>query len=392
MARELRDLAPQDAADLTIAAGRQLELARLFDRLLQEMDQAGAQLRQSDPLAAELVADALGEARRLAIAAEMRSAGDQIRQNQIGEATAGQEQIAKGLQEVLDVLANRARQEAVRLVKKLRELQTDLAAVQSREEGLQKEIAAAAKNQDQDARRRELERLAAGQRELRDETQRLARQLERLQSATAARAAVQAAAQMDQSQGRAGQGDCAARPGTPPKPKSRWPRPAANLTRRCKKPRPSWPSSRLPGWKTTSSIFAASSRGRWKRPAGSGDSRNRRDNSIVRRRWRPFDLARLQHSLQVDTARLGRQLTAAAPFALALDGAAADMGRAAEALDRRETGSATQDAQRGAVHRLDLLLEALKPEPPTCKAATRAAASKADRRARKATASKTSPN
>ena len=77
-----------------------------------------------------------------------------------------------------------------------------------------------------------------------------------------------------------------------------------------------------------------------------------------------IDLARLQHSLQADTARLGRQLTAAAPFALALDGAAADMGRAAESLDRRETGSATQDAQRGAVRRLDLLLEALKPEPP----------------------------
>ena len=209
MARELRDLAPQDAADLKIAADRQLELARLFDRLLQEMDQAGAQLRQSDPLAAELVADALGAARRLAIAAEMRSAGDQIRQNQIGEAAAGQEQIAKSLQEVLDVLSNRARQEAVRLVKKLRELQTDLAAVQSREENLRKEIAAAAKNEDQEARRRELERLASLQRELRDETQRLARQLERLQSATAAQAAAQAAAQMDQSQGRAGQGDCA---------------------------------------------------------------------------------------------------------------------------------------------------------------------------------------
>ncbi len=77
-----------------------------------------------------------------------------------------------------------------------------------------------------------------------------------------------------------------------------------------------------------------------------------------------LDLARLQHSLQADTARLGQQLTGAGAFALALGGAAADMGRAAESLDRRETGSATQDAQRGAIRRLDLLLEALKPEPP----------------------------
>jgi hypothetical protein len=49
---------------------------------------------------------------------------------------------------------------------------------------------------------------------------------------------------------------------------------------------------------------------------------------------------------------------------LALTGAAADMGRAAESLDRRGTGAATQDAQRGAIRRLNLLLEALKPDSP----------------------------
>ena len=76
------------------------------------------------------------------------------------------------------------------------------------------------------------------------------------------------------------------------------------------------------------------------------------------------ELARLQHSLQTDAARLGQQLSAAGAFELALTGAADDMGRAAESLDQRQTGPPTQEPQRRAIRRLDQLVEALKPEPP----------------------------
>ena len=76
------------------------------------------------------------------------------------------------------------------------------------------------------------------------------------------------------------------------------------------------------------------------------------------------ELARLQRSLQTDAARLGQQLSGAGAFELALIGAAGDMGQAADSLDRRQTGPPTQDAQRRAIRRLDLLVDALKPEPP----------------------------
>ena len=107
LAQELRDLSPQDVADLRMLADRQLELARLLDRLLQEMDQAGGELRQNDPSAAKTVAEALEQARRLAISGRMRTGGQQIEQNQIGQAAAGQKQIVRDLQEVLDMLAAR---------------------------------------------------------------------------------------------------------------------------------------------------------------------------------------------------------------------------------------------------------------------------------------------
>jgi hypothetical protein len=364
LTRDLHDLAPQDAADLKIAAGRQLELARSLDRVLQEMEQAGAGLRQSDPLAAETVADALGEARRLAVAGQMRTVGDRIRQNQIGQAAAGQKQIAQDLREVLDILANRRQQEAARLVKKLRELQSDLAAAENRQEDVQKEMAAAAENGNREARQREMERLASRQRELRQETERLARQLERLQAAGAAQAAAKAAQQMDQAEQRAGQGDCAGAGGRAAEARQSLADARRQLDEAAARAAAELALEQLAQLEDSVKHLrrqqenALEEAKRLDRLEESQGQLNRAQASAV------FDLARLQHSLQADAARLGGRLAGAGAFGLALSGAAADMGQAAESLDRRETGPPAQDAQRRAIRRLDLLAEALKPEQP----------------------------
>ena len=71
LTKELEDLSPEEAAELKVLGGRQLELARRLDRIEQEMEQSLGELRQNDPLAAATVADALDEARRLALTAAM---------------------------------------------------------------------------------------------------------------------------------------------------------------------------------------------------------------------------------------------------------------------------------------------------------------------------------
>ncbi len=105
LTQSLRDLAPRDAEELKAAAERQLELARLLDRILREMDRAGGELRQNDPPAAKTIAGAMDQIRRRATSQRMRTAGEQIQQNQIGQATAEQKQIGQDLQEILDLLA-----------------------------------------------------------------------------------------------------------------------------------------------------------------------------------------------------------------------------------------------------------------------------------------------
>ena len=104
------------------------------------MEQTAAALGQSEPLAAGTLTDAVAEARRLAIAADMSTAGGKIRDNGLGLAPADQQRILQNLQEVLDILANNRRQELARLVRKLGEADKDLDALRKQQEGLRRKI------------------------------------------------------------------------------------------------------------------------------------------------------------------------------------------------------------------------------------------------------------
>ncbi len=113
--RDLKELSMEETADLKILAERQLELARRETRLEEEMEQTVASLGQSEPLAAGTLTDAVAEARRLAIAADMSAAGGKIQNNGLGQLPAEQQRILQNVQEVLDILANNRPQELDRL-------------------------------------------------------------------------------------------------------------------------------------------------------------------------------------------------------------------------------------------------------------------------------------
>jgi hypothetical protein len=74
------------------------------------------------------------------------------------------------------------------------------------------------------------------------------------------------------------------------------------------------------------------------------------------------DLARLEQSLQAQTAGLAADMAAAEGFQAVLAGVQAEMGRAAAVLDSGQTGSAAQQPEQDALARLDLILQALEPE------------------------------
>ncbi|MEN6449904.1 MAG: hypothetical protein ABFC96_05370 [Thermoguttaceae bacterium] len=371
LGEDLRDVAPRDAASLSLAAAAEIDLARRLDRTLQGMEQAAGQLRPTDPVAADTMADALDAARRLGVAAEMRTAAGTIERNQMGEAASGQKQIAQDLQEVLDVLANR-QAEAARLVKRLRKLEGDLASLEARQAELNQQMHAAsraptASGQTDEARRRELQRLARQQEALRLETQRLTRQLERLQSEQAAAAASQAAEQMD----RAGQ---AAAQGNQPQAGKQAAEAEKSLAeaRRQLAERVRQAAAELSFEQLARLDDALKHLSRQQQNALEEARRlwglEQSQGNLTRAQAAAVsDLARLQRSLCDDVARATKQFAGAGAFHLALDTAADEMQTAAGALDRRQLGPPTQEPQGRALRQLELVVEAIKPEPPAKK-------------------------
>lgn len=363
LSKELRDLTPQERADLKVLARRQLELGRQFDRIQEEMGRAAEQLASTQPLAAEIVADALAEARRLGVSADMRTAGGQVEENRIGGAVTTQKELVEDLKSVLDVLANRREYELDRLVKKLEEAEADLAGLHRRQSVVRAAADRAAAGPDDAECRETLKRLAREQEQLHEETDRMARRLERLMARRAAERCEQAAGQMGTAGDCAGGGRAAE---------------AADAAARAEK------SLKDAKDELARRRFQAQAELALEQLAHLQDAlehlRRQQDGALSdTQRYAALsakgaltpgqlaglrDLARLQRSLQLDTERLGEEIRGAGAFQLALGRAARSMGRAAGLLERRRTDAPTTDAQEQALARLDMVLKALEPEPP----------------------------
>ena len=146
------------------------------------MEQMSAQLADSNPLAAQTIADALHAGRQAGVSGQMRKTSQQLQSNRVNDAADSQAAIGKSLDEMLDILSGRREHELSSLVAKLREAERTLTKLHGREEKLAGQASEAAKEPNTDARRKTLERLTREQRELQEEAQRFGRQLQRLQA------------------------------------------------------------------------------------------------------------------------------------------------------------------------------------------------------------------
>ena len=186
-------------------------MARHFDKVQQQMEEISEKLRESDPLAADAVADALHQARQQALAGEMREAGRNVEQNQVGQAGQRQQKVMKELDELLDILANRRERELGPAGQEIARSRTEAGPTAAATSALRKKMQKAAEQKDE-AGRRELERLSREQKQLQAEAERFARMLRRLQADEASRTAAKGGAKMGQAgqQGQQGNGRQAA--------------------------------------------------------------------------------------------------------------------------------------------------------------------------------------
>lgn len=360
LTKNVKDLDPQQQADLEKLGARQTDLGRRFDKIQQRMQQMAGELKESDPLASGTLSDALHEAQKQALGGQMRQAGRNLEQNQIGQAGQLQQQSSKNLQELLDILSNRRERELAGLVKKLREAEQELDGLNKRQEGLRKKMEDVAKNPNEEERRQELQRLAREQKQLQEEVERFARRLQRLQADKAARSAMKGGGKMGQAGQQGEQGDAQGAQEQAAAAKKDLDDAQQQLAEKRKQAEMDLAMEQLARMEDgIKSMIARQGRlldetkqyeklrtdqGRWTRPQLSGLQ----------------DLARQQTALREEAGELEKKLTGVGVFQLALKGAASDMTRAAGLLDQRQAGEPTQRAEASALKRFEQLMAALK--------------------------------
>lgn len=363
LTKELKDLLPQELAELKAAAAGQFELARQWDRLLQEMRQTADTLQSTDPLAAETLRDAVARAGELTIGATMRSAGEGIEQNRIGDGIGQQKQIQEQLQEMLDILAQRRQSEWQRLVQKLAEAAQDLAGVIEREEHLRQQMERSAQRAD-DQRRVELAALARQQDAVREQTQQIAKHLDDLASRGAAETVRRADQHMDRAAAAARNDASRLAALHAEQAREALEQAAAQLADERRQAEAERAVKQLAELRDALQKAIRRQQNVLEETRRLDQSRSAGTNLTRLQAAGLADLAREQRSLQTETRTLAEALGAAEVFHTTLAAAAEDMGRAAAALERRQTDAAAQQAEQDALSRLGQLDAALTPEPP----------------------------
>jgi hypothetical protein len=362
LSKDLRDLTPQQQADLEKLAQRQQDLARQLERATQQMKEIGNQLAESDPLAAETIADAVAHAESAGLGQRMRQGAEQLKQNQMGQSLQQQEAIGAQLQEMLDILANRREQELERLVRKLREAEQQMQGLRAQHDGLRKQLEAAHAIQDETARLRELERLAREEQKLQEQAERMARQLERLQAAAASQSATQAGEQMQQagSQAEQGQGQEAAEAAD--LAQEQLDQAQQQLAEQREQMERDLAREQLAKLEDGLRALVGRQQGVIDETVRLEQERQQAGRLSRGAAVSLKQLAGTQAAVRDETEAMVARATAAEAFQLALRGAIRHMNRAGELLSRRQTDAETLAAEQSAQRRLEQILAALGAE------------------------------
>ncbi|MSR58197.1 MAG: hypothetical protein EXS05_11035 [Planctomycetaceae bacterium] len=360
VARPKESLSPQELADQARLAERQKKQADQLNELESRLKDKVDSLSQSNPSAASSIKDTLDQAREQGVAPQMRDAAGQIGENHMGEASRSQQEILEKLRELENTLNDSQNSDTETLVKKLKQAEQELQNQRDRQAELLQKLDKARQLTDPAERKSELERLAKRQQELREETARMARKLQRLQARKPSAAAQRAAARMQQAQDEMDEGDeaeAAAQEQEALDDLDQAQRELARERRRAEEQLAREQLDKIAGELAAmigrEQAIIEETRRLEELRTGTGKLNRGQVKSLI-------DLTGVQRSLNEDTDRLVEKLSAAEVFAHTLRGAARSMQRAVELLEQRETGAETQLAEESARRRFVDLTVALQ--------------------------------
>ena len=352
----------QDRVDHLKLAKMQFELARRLEKIQGQMDRMQSELHNTDPLAAQTLDDALTLSRNRGIGSQMRDSGRQIENDRAGRSVTAQKDVAHNLDDMLDTLANRREHESGRLLQKLRHAADELNTLDAAQDNLQTQLDQAGAEQDEVQRQMKLQRNSRQLWDTQKELERLSRQLRRLQAPHTAESVSQGASRIGLSAQSGENGNVAA---------------ALEELRRGDREIELAKKTLGDTIRTLEQELLHQQLKRLEQDIGG----MRDQQHTLLQRTKQYQQLRQQHGrwdrgqaagvavlagqqrgLVDDADVFARRIQLARTFYFGLERAVDVMQRAANRLDRLDTGSSCQRAQESAINRLDILLTALRPD------------------------------
>jgi hypothetical protein len=208
-APEKREALQREAQRLRSEAQEQRDAAANLKREAAAIQEAAKAARNADASASSPVKDS-AQPSKLDDAA--KKAGNDIRENHLGDAKEKQKQTADTLHRMLDALEERRKDDLDRLAKKMRDTDAKLDDLADRQERLQKKVQEAHQIAEERQREEELQRLAREQARLQQEAKELSQELSRQRAGEAAQSVNRAAREMAEAAQRMERGEQADEP------------------------------------------------------------------------------------------------------------------------------------------------------------------------------------
>ncbi len=303
---------------------------------------------------------------------EMKKARENISNNLRGAANEAQQKSIKKLEEVVKALEERHEKELERLQKKLKEAEQKLAELAKEQERLRKKTQQAQQIANAEERERQLQELARQQEELRKKTQAMLKELNRYRAERARQALSGASGNMEQAGQQLNRGQ------DPDEPQEEA-LDRLNDARRALQQERKEIEEEL-AREQLAKISDQIKRLKERQEAAISEADRIQNRVLEKKAWKRDmqtslgDLGRVQQSLGKETRNLADEKLKGAPvFARIMSKSAASMEQAAERIkmhlattndhpDQLTPDKPAEKLQRDALHRLEQLLDALKPE------------------------------
>ena len=253
MGKPLDALTPEQKAELGNLASRQSQVGKGLQNLQERMGEMARPDRRVGP--AGIGGDARGgreeSSSRGRPASSVRPPISSKRTRWARPSR--QEQAREEIRDLVDAIQNRRERELARLVKELKNAESELAKTRARQAQNLKKTREAQRNPNAKERKEQLKRLAKEQAEIRKDLERQLQRLAKLSADRAARAGQSASGRMEPGQGNLDEDDGERPARNRRRPSPIWKTRRTSSSRRAAKPRSNWPWNSLPGWATGSS-------------------------------------------------------------------------------------------------------------------------------------------